>query len=230
MEYSLGDIKFNLVRRSRKTVGIKIREGLVEVIADKKVPLEYIYNIIREKECWIKNSLKNSFPKKELSYENGEEHYYLGRPYKLNISKVDGKKSEGVQLKDGSLNLFVIKNEKAYRKKILEDWYRDMAKYYFNRITEGLHEAFKNDGISIPEVYIRKMSRRWGSCHYNKNKIILSLSLIKVDVDLIRYVIMHELCHFKHPNHSKEFYEYMDKFDPQWQCKKKKLNEYVKVL
>jgi predicted metal-dependent hydrolase len=230
MEYSLGDIKFNLVRRERKTVGIKIREGLVEVIADSKIPLEYIYNIVKEKEGWIKDRLKNSFPKKELSYENGEEHYYLGRPYILNVCLVKEKKLEGVQLKDGELNLFIRKNEKTYRKKILEDWYRSMGEYYFKRITEGLHEIFKNENISIPDLYIRKMNRRWGSCHYHKNSITLNLNLIKVNVDLIRYVIMHELCHFKHPNHSKEFYEYMSKFDPQWQCKRKKLNEYSKVL
>ena len=230
IHHSVGEISFNVIRRPRKTIVIRVREGLVEVVADPRVPLKYIFDLIEKKEKWIQNKLKLSFPKKELIYENGEEHYYLGKVYRLNIRVVEDRLDEGIFLEGDILNLNISNDTKEYKKKILETWYRNMAKYYFNRIAEGLCNELKPDGISMPEISVRKMSRRWGTCHYYKKRIILNLSLIKAPVELIRYVILHELCHFKYPNHSKDFYEYMSRFEPELKIKKEKLKLYEKVL
>ncbi len=230
IRHSVVEISFSVIRRPRKTIVIRVKEGLVEVVADPRVSLEYIFNLIEKKEKWIKNKLKLSLPKKELIYENREEHYYLGRAYRLNISVVENKADEGIFLEDDILNLNILNDTKEYKKKMLEAWYRNMAKYYFNRIAEGLCDKLKPDGISMPEISVRKMSRRWGTCHYYKKRIILNLSLIKVPIELIRYVILHELCHFKYPNHSKEFYGYMWQFEPELKQKKEKLKAYEKVL
>ena len=230
IRHSVGEISFSVIRRPRKTIVIRVKEGLVEVVADPRVSLEYIFDLVEKKEKWIKNKLKLSLPKKELIYENGEEHYYLGKAYLLNIRVVEDKADEGIFLENDILSLSTLNDAKEYKKKILEAWYRNMAKYYFNRIAEGLCDKLKPDGISMPEIFVRKMSRRWGTCHYYKKRIILNLSLIKASVELIRYVILHELCHFKYPNHSKEFYEYMGQFEPELKMKKEKLKTFEKVL
>ena len=69
------------------------------------------------------------------------------------------------------------------------------------------------------------MKSRWGSCLPFNNKIILNLNLIKTPMCCIEYVILHELSHFKHHNHSKNFYNFITLFMPDWKERKKILDE-----
>jgi hypothetical protein len=69
------------------------------------------------------------------------------------------------------------------------------------------------------------MKSRWGSCLPSNNKVIFNLSLIKTPICCIEYVVLHELAHFKHQNHSKNFYNFITIFMPDWKERKKILDE-----
>lgn len=85
--------------------------------------------------------------------------------------------------------------------------------------------------IKVPEIEIRKMKSRWGSCFWTKNKIVLNLSLIKVPILCTEYVVVHELSHFKFQNHSKNFYNFISLFIPDWNERRRILNkEYGFVI
>ena len=79
----------------------------------------------------------------------------------------------------------------------------------------------------MPEITIRKMKSRWGSCFYLKNKITFNFSLIFLPQELIDYVIIHELCHFIEPNHSARFYAEIEKRLPEYRLREKQLKETV---
>lgn len=79
----------------------------------------------------------------------------------------------------------------------------------------------------MPEITIRKMKSRWGSCFYLKNKITFNFSLIFLPQELIDYVIIHELCHFIEPNHSARFYAEIEKCLPEYRLREKQLKETV---
>lgn len=76
----------------------------------------------------------------------------------------------------------------------------------------------------------RKMKSRWGVCHITKNYINLSTYLIHIPLELIEYVIIHEFCHFKYPNHSKQFYEEVSKYCPDYKMRIKKLKQISYVI
>ena len=65
-----------------------------------------------------------------------------------------------------------------------------------------------------PILEIKKYKSRWGCCYPRKNKIIINVSVVNLPISLIEYVIFHELSHFVHLNHSKEFHEFLRKFVP----------------
>ena len=86
-------------------------------------------------------------------------------------------------------------------------------------------ETLKKYGIKIPKIEIRRMKTRWGSCIPACNKVIFNLNLIKTPMCCIEYVVLHELSHFKHQNHSKNFYNFITIFMPDWKERKKILDE-----
>ena len=69
------------------------------------------------------------------------------------------------------------------------------------------------------------MKSRWGSCIPSRNKVIFNLNLIKTPMCCIEYVVLHELSHLKYQNHSKNFYNFISIFMPDWKERKKILNK-----
>lgn len=77
-------------------------------------------------------------------------------------------------------------------------------------------------GISPEKVRIKNMKTAWGICYSNKN-ITLNLKLIQMDIKIVEYVIVHELCHLHHMNHSKEFWRLVETHLPKFREERSKL-------
>ncbi|QVK18964.1 M48 family metallopeptidase [Mycoplasmatota bacterium] len=106
-------------------------------------------------------------------------------------------------------------------------FYKEEAKKILPLRLKHCHQHF-NEIISIPypSLSIRKMKSRYGTCYYTKNKINLNSYIIKYNIETIDYVINHELCHFIHHNHSKNFYQLLDTINPNHRIIRKNLNKY----
>ena len=126
------------------------------------------------------------------------------------MENIDYKKDENITVSSDAV-LFDI----SYYKD--EEYFKDMMKF--------VTEVAKKYGIKIPKIEIRRMKTRWGSCIPACNKVIFNLNLIKTPMCCIEYVVLHELSHFKHQNHSKNFYNFITIFMPDWKERKKILDE-----
>ena len=140
------------------------------------------------------------------------------------ILHVKEKKKEEVYVKDGTLVL-CVKNVDDFEKK-QKLTYRYLKKNFFDAVQNSVEEHMKilNLGF-IPEIKIRKMTSRWGSCAVNKKKITLNLSLVFVSREFTEYVVLHELLHFRYPGHNKEFYLAMSRYMPRWKEYRQMLKE-----
>ena len=79
--------------------------------------------------------------------------------------------------------------------------------------------------MAYPQLRLREMKSRWGSCLVYKQTITLNTNLLTCSRRCIEYVVLHELCHFVHPNHSPRFYELLSSFLPDWKQRRQELNE-----
>jgi predicted metal-dependent hydrolase len=204
IQFGSKTIEYSLTFSKRKSLGITVTPEMeVQVKAPEETPLEKIQEKVRKRAPWILKQLSYflSFHPKTPArkYVSGETHLYLGRQYLLKVTIA--KKNE-VKYKGRSIEVFTNNKEKV--KGLLKQWYRNRAKLKFAEIAEPLIERFKKYGVEPSGLYIQEMPTRWGSCT-PKGKIILNPELLKAPKPCIEYVIIHELCHLVHHNHSAAF-------------------------
>ena len=94
----------------------------------------------------------------------------------------------------------------------------------FSETLDEFYPLFVPSGVKKPKLRVRTMKSCWGSCLVNKGIITLNRKLLMKPRECIEYVVVHELCHFIHPNHSKQFYGFMEQFMPDWKERKARLN------
>jgi len=229
IEYGTTTIDFSLAYSSRKSLGISVTPELdVKVVAPFNSSLEKIKEKVENKARWIVKQQEyfgEYLPKTPTrEYVNGETHLYVGRQYRLKIIK--SKKHE-VKLSGGKLSIYTSKKEdKNYIKLLLDNWYREHAIRLFEWRIEQNISLFSKYKLEFPKLVVRRMEKRWGSCTPNK-KIILNPEIIKAPVKCIDYVIIHELCHLVHHNHSPEFYKLQNKMMTDCDKWKKKLEMFL---
>ena len=158
--------------------------------------------------------------------------------YEIKYSKI---KNVYIQIKEGKVILKVPKKvSKKEIEKIIEqksDWIRKTlekeikkqekeplyTKEKFKEIIENnANELIQATGLRPNKITIKQIKYAWGSCSSKKN-ITLNLELIKYSQETIRYVILHELCHIKYMNHSKDFWNLVEKYMPNYKQVKKEI-------
>lgn len=219
-------IEYQLKFQDRKTLGIKVfPDNSVQVLAPLDSGLNEIEAKIKQKANWIfrqQNEFLSYLPKKEeRKFISGETHLYLGRQYLLDI-KVANKNE--IKIQRGKL--YISYKPKSNPKTVLDQWYKEKATIYFDKIVEESVLLFSKYNIQKPAVQIKKMQKRWGSCSVTGN-IILNLELIKASKGSIEYVVIHELCHLIHHNHTKTFYDLQESIMPDWKKWKEKLEKIM---
>ncbi len=218
------NIAYQLRYSQRKTLGIQIHpSGQIMVTAPAESDPKTIKVKVRQKAPWILKQI-NIFNKYQPGtaprrYLNGESHLYLGRQYRLKVIK---DSEQAIKAYRGRLWVHSPKSDPLSLQKQLASWYVGRAKEVFHQVEDAVFPKFKRFLKVKPNLFIRKMSTRWGSCTAS-GKIILNPELIKAPKGCIEYVIVHELCHLVHYNHTKEFYRLLWRIMPDWEKWKIKL-------
>ena len=226
--YGSEKIGFDVIYAKRKTMEIAVLPDRQVVIrAPLGTDLIEIQKRVKKRARWINRQIShfNQFEPRTQprQYVSGETHLYLGRQYRLKIMK--GDKDE-VKLMKGRLFVILQKaRQPEMVKDCLEDWYRRKAWEKFPDIFESCLVRFQRIGLERPVLKIKKMKSRWGSLS-KQQTLTLNLKLIHAPGDCIEYVIIHELCHLKYHDHSSDFYKLMERFLPDWEKRKRRL-EFV---
>ncbi len=212
------EIQFTLIRKNVKNVNLTIKNKEVVVSANSKVPVKFIIDFVNTKFNWIiENISKMEHNTKEeviKQYKTGEIFNVVGKPY---ILKVIQSNKESVQLTNENLILYTKNiNDIEKCEKQITKWYRQYAEEVFNNCLIRMYKYVQPYNIKMPFIKLRKMKRCFGTCHYNKGFIIINSELIKYPLQCIDYVILHELVHFKHNNHSKDFYNMLTILMSDW--------------
>jgi len=226
VQFGSKEITFDLVYCERKSLGITVTpEMQVHVKAPQGAKLEKIKEKIRKRAPWIikqQNFFLAFYPKApEKRFVSGESHLFMGRTFQLRYTS--SAKKEVVRR---GRFIDVRCKTKADVKPLLLKWYRVKAKAAFSEIAEPLIQRFKKYDVEPTGLFIQAMTTRWGSCTAN-GKIILNPELIKAPKACIEYVIIHELCHLIHRNHTEKFFALQGVEMPDWPKWKAKLEKVM---
>jgi predicted metal-dependent hydrolase len=229
IQFGSRTIEFTLLFQARKSLGIKVfPDTAVQVSAPLDTHEQVILQKVKSKAPWILKQIDffHSFrpltpPRRFIS---GESHLYLGRQYKL---KVVQDVENRVKAYQGQLWVHTKNTAPQQVERLLLSWYRSKAELLFTELLDRVLPRFHAYQLPRPEILIRQMNKRWGSCTAN-GKIVLNLELIKAPKACIEYVIIHELCHLIHHEHTRKFFALLEQMLPDWKKWKERL-EYGMV-
>ena len=182
-----------IIKKYIKKISLQVKPSM-EIILNIPMNISYSYGLklIENKYTWIEDKLK-----KYISLSNNEGIYYLGKLYPL-------KKEKGyisVQIETEN----IISNNPNTIDLVLNQWYQE-------KITNILEKFIKKYSTLMDlypkKIKIKPLKSAWGIC-YSSGTITFNLNLIKVPLNIIEYLVVHELGHLKHPNHSKEYWKYI---------------------
>lgn len=219
LQYGRRSIPYRLHLSPRKRLRIVVTPALeVRAYAPSKFSEAAILEAVQSKAPWIARQLDavrefHPLPTPH-KYVSGETFTYLGRQYRLRVETGDASPA-----KLRGRFLYVLTPDKGDTSAIVrrvDAWYRARAADTFHRYLTKWYDVGTRHGIPEPQLVMRRMRTRWGSCTA-AGRITLNVNLVQTPVHCIEYVIMHELCHLKHHNHSKAFYRLLTQCMPDWE-------------
>lgn len=158
-------------------------------------------------------------------YISGESHYLLGRRYLLKV--IPTTERAHVVKKVKYLEMYVRKDSTNDRRKaVMDDFYRSELRPVLESLVDKWSKTMEEDPSSF-EWSILLMQKQWGSCLTDARKIQYNLLLSRVPLRCIEYIVVHEMAHLKEHRHNKDFIALLDNYLPNWQLRKKELDEFI---
>ena len=229
VQYEGIEIEYELLRKNVKYINLRVnKRGEVVVSAGENVPFEVIEEFVQSKAMWIITHLaeieKIISEMPDVGMFDGKTVYYLGKPYRLTLEQGDADISID---KDMMKMVSSKKDSESLRQEYLS-WLKHQASEKFEEVMNRIYPLVEEYHIERPQIKVRNMKSLWGSCTSAGNSIRLNLQLMKAEEDCIEQVVLHELLHFKYPNHGEGFYELLGKLMPDWKERKQRLETRYK--
>jgi predicted metal-dependent hydrolase len=213
-----------LIRSKRRTLALIVeRDGSVTVRAPMKISRKSILEFVEKHANWVKKKqveVTSTIQNPPRQYKAGEYLYYLGRAYPLEIV---GNAKQPLVLAD-SFRLDSSMQENA--EVIFRNWYREQARLILEARVAYFANKFQ---IAVGRVRITSAQTRWGSCSPNGD-LNFSWRLVIAPPDIIDYVVVHELAHILHHNHSLRFWDLVEKWMPDYRKRKAQLRKYAQLI
>jgi len=231
IDYYGRTIQFQLLRKQVKNINLNVKPDMsIMVSANETVSVEKVKDFIFKKGDWIIKQLNyfnqfqpNESPPKE--YVSGESFKYLGKQYRLKVYPSD---KDRIRYFRGWIQLFTkTPKDRDKKARLIQIWYSEKTKIQFRAAMDRVYPLMEEAIGEKPQLKIRQMKTRWGSCLKKDRTIVLNNDLIKAPKFCIDYVVLHELLHFIHRNHDRAFLLYLTALMPDWQERKRILDEEV---
>ena len=221
------EIKINRSSR-RNSVALIVKDNILYVKAPFYISENTINNIITIKNKWItKKFAEDKILRGQpiIKYNNGDILLFKGKQYKLNVKEFSSNRAE---LTNNFLNIHI--NGSYQNKGIIKD---TLFKWYFFESEYNLNKTvtyYKNlMDVSVNNIKISEYKSKWGSCNKTK-KLTFDWRIIMASEQVIRYLVVHELSHIRHPNHSRSFWSNVESFMPDFNIHRKWLSKNGKFL
>lgn len=223
--------EYTIVRSQRKSVAISVGEDKGIVV---KIPLYFpaaeVEKVVAEKAEWIAEKYEETIIGQESKpvheFKTGEEFYYRGKPLTLNLIINKDRKRIMVKKQAGKLLVVSFSAKKEVIQEAVIRWYREQAREILSEKTEYFQRFI---GKPIGDIRIKEQKSRWGSCS-GKGNLNFNWKIMMAPDEIIDYLVVHELCHLLHMNHSKEFWSSVEAILPDYKVRERWLKKNGTLL
>ena len=227
VKYLNKTIPYTVNKAKIKNIYISIQNGEVVIKAPWYTTSNQIQEIVESKREWITKKLQEyqTSPRKTKDYADGETFQVLGEKYTLNIYYKDIANGR-LNIADGHISivlpLVLAEADNTERIKSMMD------KMYFmiaqREVELAMEKTRKLTGLAPDEYNIKKLKSVWGKCTSSK-KITINQDLMMYSRHAIEYVVLHEFCHLKYMNHSKNFWAFVEQYMPDYKDAERELKK-----
>ena len=218
IKYENKTIAYTVNKAKVKNFYISIQNGEVVIKAPWYVTSSQIQDVVESKRKWIMEKLEEyqKSPRKAKEYLDGEKFQILGEEYSLNIYYKDINNAI-LNVENGKIVIilplrYAEEDNTEQIKKMIDKMYYMVAE---REVEAAMEKTRKMVGLAPEEYRIKKTKSVWGSCSSNR-KITINQNLMMYSRKAVEYVVLHEVCHLKYMNHSKKFWEMVEKYMPDY--------------
>ncbi len=220
-------MRVTVVRKAIKNLhlGVYPPDGRVTVAAPRSMSQSAVRVAVVSKLAWIKRQRARFAQQARQSPRemvSGETHYFLGRPYRLDVVKVAGRSS--VRVRPGRVIELRVRSaaDAEARQEVLRQRYREYLRGAVPPLLARWQEAL---GVRVSYCGIKRMKTKWGSANTKARRIWVNLDLAKKAPGCLNYIVLHELVHLLERHHDDRFVALMDRHMPDWRHRRQVLNE-----
>lgn len=225
MELKVGSVPVGVVLKDIRHMHLYVRppDGRVLVTAPLGTTERAVLFFVRENFGWVLRQREGMLAQRRQSpreYVSGETHYLWGEQYFLEVEKQ--RAWGGIRL-SGNIMTMLAPAESTVRSRgeFMQEWYRRLLAA---ELRLRLPAWEKTTGCRVARFGIKNMNRSWGKCNPEKRTVVFNLQLARKPKEGLDYVILHELCHFRHPDHGRDFVSLLSRLMPDWREVRAKLN------
>ena len=206
VEINNKEYEVEIIKKNNRNTYVRVKNGKIVVSTNYLTSKSSILKLINDNKDNIIKMIYNDSKK----IDREEKFYYFGKEYDVIYG------FQEIEFSDDKIYASDENKLKKYIDKEIARIYSERMEYYYNKFEER---------IPVPNLKIRKMTSRWGVCNIKNHNITLNYQLSKYDICCLDYVIVHELSHFIHPNHSRDFWNLVGKYYPDYKKCRKMLRE-----
>ncbi len=211
MRYKIDEIEYNVIvtKKNNKNTYVRVNDNLdICVTTNYFTSMSSIKKILDDNYDYIKKMIT----KRKNQIEKENEFYLFGNRYDIILDE----SIKNIYLEDNKIYVSDLKKFDKWLKKETYDLYKKHLDMIYNMFEED---------IPYPNLKIRNMKTRWGVNNRKTKTVTLNTKLITFDLNKLDYVIVHELAHFVHFNHSKDFWDLVSKYSKNYKQIRKEMRE-----
>lgn len=191
----------HLCKPSLKNSYISVKKNGDITLKTPRVSESYIENLLSKRESWIRKQLKIVEENPPKTHNLQDEVLLFGELFSIDSDEASELRKHLKKIDISKIGLIL---------KCYDVFYKNYANNY---LTQRAEHYAKEMALSYSDIKFRKMRSRWGSCS-SRGTITFNTELIKIDKKLIDFVVVHELAHLVHMNHSKKFHDLVSQYTP----------------
>jgi hypothetical protein len=210
-------VEYKLIRSRRRSLCVEIRCGEVIVRAPLFVGRVDIERFLRTKSGWIESKLGESKPKQEKFYLEDEAFLFFGKAFSLKI--IEGLE-KSIKLQGDRLVINTRATDPKYLRKLIENFYIKLTREAVEKLLAKYAGLFD---FSHYKIVVKSYRSKWGSC--SRHSLCFNARLAMAPPEVIEYVVIHELAHLNIKNHSRRFWQEVERHDMRYKIHRKWLRK-----